>query len=72
MTLRAKPSSRSAALGVIPKGVRLMAYEPEASGMYHACGKAGNKWFRVGKDGTDINGWVVANCLKFPPPPLPR
>ncbi|WP_327704594.1 SH3 domain-containing protein [Streptomyces decoyicus] len=66
VTLRKMPSSSSTALGVIPKGVKLIAYEAELGHKnFKACGKLGRKWYRVGKDGTDIHGWVVADCLKM-------
>ncbi|MFE1777018.1 SH3 domain-containing protein [Streptomyces sp. NPDC059008] len=66
VTLRAEPTTGSAALGVLGKGVKLLAYEGAVRGNYKACGKSGNKWERVGKEGTGIKGWVVSSCLKYP------
>ncbi|MGG7571788.1 SH3 domain-containing protein [Streptomyces sirii] len=66
VTLRAEPTTRSAALGVLGKGMKLLAYEGAVHGKYKACGKSGNRWERVGKAGTDIKGWVASSCLKYP------
>ncbi len=65
VTLRAEPTTSSTALGVVGKGVKLLAYEGAVGGKYKACGKSGNRWEHVGKDGTDINGWVASSCLKY-------
>ncbi|MEE4423618.1 SH3 domain-containing protein [Streptomyces bugieae] len=66
VTVRKEPSSRSTALAVLGKGVKVTIYEGAIHGKYKACGERGNVWLRVAKDGTNIAGWVVRMCLKAP------
>ncbi|UZJ29854.1 SH3 domain-containing protein [Streptomyces endophytica] len=66
VTVRKEPSSRSTALAVLGKGVKVTIYEGAIHGKYKACGKQGNLWLHVAKDGTNIAGWVVRTCLKAP------
>ncbi len=63
VTLRAEPTTQSAALGVIPKGSKVLIYEGAVHGMYKACGKRGNLWLHV-VDRMGAEGWVVRTCVK--------
>ncbi|MGW8397522.1 SH3 domain-containing protein [Streptomyces lydicus] len=63
VTLRAEPTTRSAALGVVPKGSKVLIYEGAVHGMYRACGKRGNLWLHV-QPRVGAMGWVARTCVK--------
>lgn len=63
VTLRAQPTTQSAALGVIPKGSKVVIYEGAIHGMYKACGKRGHLWLHV-VDRMGRAGWVARTCVK--------
>ncbi|MFE0374471.1 SH3 domain-containing protein [Streptomyces inhibens] len=63
LTLRAKPTTKAAALGVVPKGQRIYVGDGAAGETYTACGKRWHIWYQAeSKYGT--RGWVAATCLK--------
>ncbi|MEU6220538.1 SH3 domain-containing protein [Streptomyces sp. NPDC047022] len=62
VTLRAKPTTSSTALGVIPKGTVLSMTDIGYvfGGTYTACGATENVWYPATWHG--VKGWVVAAC----------
>lgn len=63
VTLRAKPTTSSTALGIIPKGTVLSIDDVGyvMGGTYKACGAPENVWYPATWHG--VKGWVVAACI---------
>ncbi|MGW2422205.1 SH3 domain-containing protein [Streptomyces sp. NPDC001709] len=65
ITLRAKPTAKSTALGVIPKGTVITTNDTSyvAGATYKACGVKERLWYPVKWKGA--KGYVVAACLQW-------
>lgn len=65
VTLRAKPTAKSAARGVVPKGAIVNSNDTAyvAGAVYKACGVKERAWYPVTYKGT--KGYIVAACMQF-------
>ncbi|MEU2056738.1 SH3 domain-containing protein [Streptomyces bungoensis] len=65
VTLRAKPTNRSTARGVVPKGAVVSTNDTGsvAGATYKACGVKEKLWYPVTWKGT--KGYIVAACMQF-------